>query len=172
MMVPCLFSSPPAWIRHWFDALLLSTCSDARSATDWNQCWMPQCCRRPCPWSMSCGDGNKSGITKNSSMTWAAAAGWNELSCVMVNDTQVIRDATVKYQVPFCRICLWTLPLSLKYVGKAADFTGSSCTVAPPGLQFSIHNEPLKQASLSWVHFLPTVILTGFNMFSIEGLLG
>lgn len=78
MMVPWLFSSPPAWIRHWFDALLLSTCSDARSATDWNQCWMPQCCRRPCPWSMSCGEGEQIlNYKENSSRTWAAA-GWNE----------------------------------------------------------------------------------------------
>lgn len=77
----CFPARWPCGLRHLVDALLLSTCSDAPGATDWNQCWMPRCFRRPCPWSRSCGGKG----TKKKKM------------CVVVNETQeVIRAAAVK----------------------------------------------------------------------------
>lgn len=71
--------------------------------------------------------------------------------CVVVTKKQeVIRAATVKYQIPLSvETDHWN---HLKYVRKAADFRGSSCTVGPRGLQCWIHNEQLRQNGLSRVH--------------------
>lgn len=102
----CFPARWPCRLRHLVDALLLSTCSDAPGATDWNQCWMPRCFRRPCPWSRSCeGKGTKKiqNFKENSSITsgglWIGDCAMNDLlkMRVVVYETQeVIRAAAVK----------------------------------------------------------------------------